>query len=86
MIKVRAKRRRPTDDELLEELRALWTERGKLSASLLEASPRTRPPVTYIRRFGSLPAAYALIGYESNARQKATSVRFGKPRSPRETD
>jgi hypothetical protein len=81
MGKLPARRRRPTDDELLQELRVLWTERGKLSASLIEASLRTRHPAAYIRRFGSLPAAYALIGYEANERQRATSVRFRKPKT-----
>jgi len=76
-----AKRRRPTDDELLQELRLLWIERGKLSASLIEASVRTRHPAVYIRRFGSLPAAYALIGYEASGRQLATSARFRKVRT-----
>lgn len=81
MSKPPTKRLRPTDGELLRDLRGLWTERGKLSASLIEASSRTPPPAVYIRRFGSLPAAYALIGYETNERQLATSVRFRKVRT-----
>jgi hypothetical protein len=80
MSKPPAKRRRPTDDELLQELRLLWIERGKLSASLIEASVRTRHPAIYIRRFGSLPAAYERLGYEVTARQRATSDRFRKAR------
>ena len=75
-MNARPKSRRPTDDELLEELRRLLAERGKLSSSLIEASDITRPPNTYIRRFGSLIAAYARIGYDLSARQRATSERF----------
>jgi len=78
--------RRPTDEDLLEELRQLFAARGKLSSSLIEASEITRAPNTYIRRFGSLVAAYARIGYDVSERQRATSVRFrtqGGPRDPR---
>ena len=68
--------RRPTDEDLLEDLRQLLTARGKLSSSLIEASAITRAPNTYIRRFGSLVAAYARIGYDVSERQRATSERF----------
>lgn len=71
-----ARSRRPTDEELLEELRRLLAARGKLSSSLIEASEITRAPNTYIRRFGSLVAAYARIGYGVSERQRATSERF----------
>jgi len=67
---------RPTDEDLLEELRRLLAARGKLSSSLIEASDITRRPGTYIRRFGSLIAAYERIGYDVTARQRASSVRF----------
>lgn len=68
--------RAPTDEDLLEELRRLLAARGKLSSSLIEASEITRAPNTYIRRFGSLVATYARIGYRVNERQLATSERF----------
>lgn len=71
-----ARSRTPTDEELLEELRRLLAARGKLSSSLIEASEITRAPNTYIRRFGSLVAAYARIGYSVSERQRATSERF----------
>lgn len=67
---------RPTDEDLLGELRRLLAARGKLSSSLIEASPLTRSPNTYIRRFGSLIAAYGRIGYDVSNRQRATSARF----------
>lgn len=68
--------RAPTDEDLLEELRRLLAARGKLSSSLIEASEITRAPNTYIRRFGSLVAAYARVGYDVSERQRATSERF----------
>ena len=58
------------------QMRRLLASRGKLSASLIEASHITRAPNTYIRRFGSLIAAYRRIGYDANERQRATSERF----------
>ena len=66
----------PTDEELLDELRRLLAKRGKLTMSLIEASRCTRPPNAYIRRFGSLTAAYRRIGYEMTERQRAAAVRF----------
>jgi hypothetical protein len=71
-------RRTPTDEDLLEELRVLLAVRGKLTMSLIEASSCTRSPNAYIRRFGSLTAAYARIGYQMNERQRAAATRFGK--------
>jgi hypothetical protein len=66
----------PTDDELLDQLRYLLARRGKLTMSLIEASPDTRSPNVYIRRFGSLTAAYARIGYQMDERQRAAATRF----------
>ena len=70
--------RRPTDEDLLEDLRRLLAARGKLSSSPIEASEITRAPNTYIRRFGSLVAAYVRIGYDVRERLRATSERFGR--------
>jgi hypothetical protein len=70
------KRPTPTDEELLEELRLLLAMRGKLPMSLIEASQHTRSSNAYIRRFGSLTAAYERIGYIMHARQLATAARF----------
>jgi hypothetical protein len=44
--------------------------------SLIEASQLTRSPNAYIRRFGSLTAAYERIGYEMHERQRAAAARF----------
>jgi hypothetical protein len=66
----------PTDEQLLDELRLLLARRGKLTMSLIEASECTRHPNAYIRRFGSLAAAYERIGYDMNERQRSAAVRF----------
>jgi hypothetical protein len=57
-------------------LRRLLATRGKLTSSLIEASEITRAPNAYIRRFGSLIAAYERIGYAASERQRAASKRF----------
>ena len=63
--------RRPTD----EELRLLLARRGKLTMSLIEASQWTRHPNPYIRRFGSLTAAYERVGDDMNYQQRAAAGR-----------
>lgn len=70
-----AKRRIATDEELLQELRVLLAERGKLTMSLIEASELTHPNA-YVHRFGSLTAAYERIGYQMDERQRAAAARF----------
>ena len=72
------KRQIAIDDELIDELRLLLAERGKLTMSLIEASQRTRSPNAYIRRFGSLSAAYGRIRYQMHERQRAAATRFVK--------
>jgi hypothetical protein len=74
----RLKRMTATDDELLDDLRRLLAARGKLTMSLIEASAATRSPNAYVRRFGSLTAAYARIGYVMSERQRAAATRFRK--------
>jgi DNA invertase Pin-like site-specific DNA recombinase len=59
-----------TNEELLEDLRALLASAGRLSTVLIRRSPRTATPSTYCLRFGSLQKAYKLIGY-TNPRQFA---------------
>jgi hypothetical protein len=55
-----------TDKELLDRLRELLREHGRLSQDLLrEKAPPD--PIIYSYRFGGLSQAYALIGYEPRA-------------------
>jgi hypothetical protein len=53
-----------SNDELLEDLRKLWKQKGKLSGQLVTSSDLTPSPYFYVRHFGSLVAAYELIGYK----------------------
>ena len=52
-----------SDEELLKSLAALWKRKGHLSAAIIAAAKRVPHPTTYVRRFGSLPAAYERIGF-----------------------
>ena len=52
-----------TDAELLEHLRALYAECGRLSAVIIDQAPMLPSADTYIERFGSLTRAYELVGY-----------------------
>lgn len=52
-----------TDEELLDALRALWTREGHITTNLINADRRAPTVQAYIRRFGSLRAAYRRIGY-----------------------
>lgn len=62
--------RQYTDDELLDGLRAVLAEKGKLSFSLIKADPRTASPDAYKRRFGGLPATYRLVGFKPSERHQ----------------
>lgn len=60
--------RRPfyrTDDELLGPLRTLFQREGRLSRTLIEAEAGMAAADTYLKRYGSMTAAYRLVGYDS---------------------
>lgn len=50
-------------DEMLEHLRRLWKRKGRLSSKLINEDKTVPSAVAYFHRFGSLNAAYGLIGY-----------------------
>jgi DNA invertase Pin-like site-specific DNA recombinase len=52
-----------TDEELLDALKRLLAQHGRLSLRLVKESPDVPSPSTYRLRFGSLRRAYELIGY-----------------------
>jgi hypothetical protein len=56
------KTRRMSDAGLLEVLRKLLKEHGRLSLKIIDQSEDAPHSETYRRRFGSLRRAYALIG------------------------
>jgi DNA invertase Pin-like site-specific DNA recombinase len=56
-------RSKPTNPELLEMLRILWSKKGYLSQALIAQQRGMASPFLYMRRFGSLFNAYKLVGY-----------------------
>lgn len=55
-----------SEDEMLVRLRKVLAKKGKLSASIIAASP-TLPSVTaYLKHFGTLKNIYRMIGYNGN--------------------
>src|SRR5207247_6794541 len=50
-------------EELLDNLRSLLADTGRLSLRVVQNAPDTASPSTYRKRFGSLRRAYELIGY-----------------------
>jgi DNA invertase Pin-like site-specific DNA recombinase len=55
-----------SNDDLLEGLRALLLREGRISEHLIDQSLDLPVSETYIRRFGGLRQAYALVGYKEN--------------------
>lgn len=60
-------RRWRTDEELLDDLRALLAHEGQLEAHLIDRWPYAPHSSTYERRFGALTEAYRRIGYRARS-------------------
>jgi DNA invertase Pin-like site-specific DNA recombinase len=52
-----------SDEDVLNGLRSLLAQEGRLSLAIIKNSPTVPSPSTYRKRFGSLRRAYELIGY-----------------------
>lgn len=72
-------RRRGVDAEAtLEELRKLLARHGYLSNALVRAEGQWSPTV-YVKRFGSLSAAFAAVGFTPTYMQYSRRVRLATP-------
>ena len=60
---IRARARRYTNEELIERLRALYQNRGFLSALIIDETEGMPAVSIYAHRFGSLIRAYQMVGY-----------------------
>ena len=63
---IRARRKRMSDEEMLERLRGLYARKGYLSGVVIDEAEDIPSSGTYHRRFGSLYRAYELIGFTPN--------------------
>lgn len=63
-------------ETLLERLRELHGKKGEISCTIIDAEPGMPKTKSYLRVFGSLPAAYRLIGVEppKNGRKAGSSL------------
>lgn len=61
---------RLTDQEALDRLASLWRRKGVLSEAILRASNGVPCGSVFIRRFGSVNAAFKLVGYEQAPRYR----------------
>lgn len=61
---IKARKETRGDEYLLDRLRRILAAEGRLSMALIDSDTLGPTTQTYRRRFGSLPRAYALIGYE----------------------
>lgn len=58
-----ARAHRYTDEDILERLRKLYADKGTLSGFLIDEAPDMPAATSVAKRFGSLPRAYALVGF-----------------------
>jgi len=66
-----------SNEDLLDGLRKLLAEKGRLTSSIIDRSPDVPSVNVYHRRFGGLLKAYDLIGYRAPAPDLASlKVRF----------
>lgn len=63
---IRARARRFSDEELLEQLRVLYQSKGYLSGMIINETDSMPSSTVYMHRFGSLIRAYQLVGYSPN--------------------
>ena len=60
---IRERHRKISDEDLLERLKGLHLQTGRLSAMIIDESEDMPPSSLYMHRFGGLLRAYRLIGY-----------------------
>lgn len=65
-----SRRRKRSDQEMIDRLAALAREKGHLSTAIIDASEGMPTAETYRTRFGSLVTAYQLAGYQPEPIQR----------------
>lgn len=64
-LRLKTRKHRLDEDVMLAQLRALYERHGTLSTRLIEREPDMAWPNYFIKRYGSLANAFALVGYIS---------------------
>jgi hypothetical protein len=60
---IQSRSRRMSDDEMIQQLKALYHARGHLSGLIIDDAEGLPSSTTYSSRFGSLGRAYQLVGF-----------------------
>lgn len=60
---IQERRRRFTDEEMLDALRRLWTRKGALNSELIDRAKGVPSTSAYYDHFGGITQAYRLIGF-----------------------
>lgn len=68
--------------ELLDMLRKVLKQHGRLNTDLINATTGVPSPSTFTRRFGTISDAYIAIGYTPNAQQTLMADRTRRCRRP----
>jgi hypothetical protein len=73
-----AKRREGrSDQDLLDQVKALWKRTGHLSARIMDAAEDVAHTTVYMKRFGSLRAVYERIGFRPKRRYQWVEIEAG---------
>lgn len=75
-----------TDRQMIDGLARLLKRHGTLNGTIINAARETPDTHRYVRRFGSINNAYALVGYEPTPRQTASSRCLQANRQRRSAD
>jgi DNA invertase Pin-like site-specific DNA recombinase len=60
---LKSRNHRPTDEEMLDQLRSVLGTRGRLTGALIDQSACLRKNSAFFKRFGGLRRAYEKLGY-----------------------
>jgi hypothetical protein len=63
-----------TNEELIDKLRKLFEEFGRLSAGIINQAPDLPNSGIYAKRFGSLAQAYQLVGFRSQVDSASLTI------------
>jgi DNA invertase Pin-like site-specific DNA recombinase len=72
--------------ELMDNLRRLLRQHGKLSVPIIEADPKSPKAGTYVSRFGSMVRAFQSVGYSPSSRSLGNALRSQERRRRDELD
>ena len=67
---------RLSNEQMLDRLRRVYKEHGKLSSRIIDQSPLCPGATAYMRRFGALLNAYKSLGYDAPEQRAYVSLRL----------